>query len=81
MRHIARTTPKEPRILAIFTSWHGQCNDPGVRRRRVRSPHAKGNITMSIRFELAQRAALSVVAALAFATIAISAAVPVLPIA
>jgi len=36
---------------------------------------------MSIRFELAQRAALSVVAALAFATLAISAAVPVLPIA
>lgn len=36
---------------------------------------------MSIRFELAQRAALSVVAAFAFATLAISAAVPVLPIA
>ena len=36
---------------------------------------------MFIRFELAQRAALSVVAALAFAAIAVSAAVPVVPIA
>jgi hypothetical protein len=36
---------------------------------------------MSIRFDIAQRAAVSVVAALAFAGLAISAAVPVLPIA
>lgn len=36
---------------------------------------------MFLRFELAQRALVSVVAALAFAAIAVSAAVPVLPIA
>lgn len=36
---------------------------------------------MFLRFELAQRAAVSVLAALAFATLAISAAVPVMPIA
>lgn len=36
---------------------------------------------MFIRFEIAQRAAFSVVAALAFAAIAVSAAVPVVPIA
>lgn len=36
---------------------------------------------MFIRFELAQRTAFSVVAALAFAAVAVSAAVPVVPIA
>lgn len=36
---------------------------------------------MFLRFEIAQRAAVSVVAALAFAVVAISAAVPVVPIA
>ncbi|NIJ30423.1 hypothetical protein FHT00_002386 [Sphingomonas insulae] len=36
---------------------------------------------MFLRFELAQRAAFSVVAALAFAALAISAAVPVVPVA
>lgn len=36
---------------------------------------------MFLRLELAQRAAFSVVAALAFAAVAISAAVPVTPIA
>lgn len=36
---------------------------------------------MFLRFELAQRAAVSVVAALAFAAVAVSAAVPVVPIA
>lgn len=36
---------------------------------------------MFLRFDLVQRAAVSIVAALAFATVAISAAVPVLPIA
>lgn len=36
---------------------------------------------MFMRFELAQRAAVSVVAALAFALVAVSAAVPVVPIA
>ena len=41
----------------------------------------KGIIIMFIRLELAQRAAVSVVAALVFAAVAISAAVPVVPIA
>jgi hypothetical protein len=36
---------------------------------------------MTFRFETAQRVALSVVSALFFATLAISAAVPVLPVA
>jgi hypothetical protein len=47
----------------------------------VRTAGHKGNATMFLRFEIAQRAAVSVVAALAFAAIAISAAVPVVPIA
>ena len=41
----------------------------------------KGTDIMFLRFELAQRTAFSVVAALAFAAIAISAAAPVTPIA
>ncbi len=36
---------------------------------------------MFLRFELAQRAAVSVLFALAFATLAVSAAVPVVPVA
>jgi len=36
---------------------------------------------MFLRFEIAQRAAFSVIAALAFATLAVSAAVPIVPIA
>jgi hypothetical protein len=42
---------------------------------------AKGTNAMFLRLELAQRTAFSVVAALAFAAVAISAAVPVTPIA
>lgn len=51
------------------------CGDERFARR------SKGKQTMSIRFDIAQRAAVSVIAALAFAGLAISAAVPVLPIA
>jgi hypothetical protein len=36
---------------------------------------------MFLRFETAQRAAVSMIVAIAFATVAVSAAVPVLPIA
>jgi len=45
------------------------------------APMTKGTIIMFLRYELAQRALVSIVAALAFATVAISAAVPVVPIA
>ncbi|GEM70797.1 hypothetical protein SAQ01S_05630 [Sphingomonas aquatilis NBRC 16722] len=57
----------------LQSPWHAATNG---------SPAApKGKQTMFIRFDIAQRAAVSVVAALAFAGLAISAAVPVLPIA
>jgi len=47
----------------------------------VRIAGAKGKITMTVRFEALQRVAVSAVAALFVATLMISAAVPVLPVA
>jgi hypothetical protein len=44
-------------------------------------PRASKEIIMSLRFETAQRIALSFVGALIFASIAVSAATPLLPIA
>ena len=63
-----------------YENWHGSCKVPGIGSEHL-APITKGNAVMFIRFELAQRAAFSVVAALAFAAVAVSAAVPVVPIA
>lgn len=69
-----------PAFSVSYENWHGSCNVPGIGSEHL-APITKGNATMFIRFELAQRAAFSVVAALAFAAVAVSAAVPVVPIA
>jgi hypothetical protein len=65
---------------AVFRFWHDGCKVPGIGGERF-APISKGINTMFLRLELAQRTAFSVVAALAFAAVAISAAVPVTPIA
>jgi hypothetical protein len=65
---------------AVFRFWHDGCKVPGIGGERF-APISKGTNTMFLRLELAQRTAFSVVAALAFAAVAISAAVPVTPIA
>jgi hypothetical protein len=63
-----------------MSNWHAPCKHPGIGGRMVRTPPTKGHI-MSLRFASAQRFAVSFVGALFFATLAVSAAVPVLPIA
>jgi hypothetical protein len=75
-----RRPSRFPQNSAIWQIWHGVCNVPGIDGDQRRN-RPKGIKTMFLRIESAQRTAFSIIAAVAFAAVAISAAVPVSPIA
>ena len=63
-----------------YENWHERCKVPDIGAEWFGTEY-KGTNTMFTRFDSASRALFSVVGALCFAAIAVSAAVPILPIA
>lgn len=78
-RHSRRPLPHNPSVSAISANWHGPCKVPD-NRSDASLRGQKGNVTM-FSIQSAQRFVTTSIAALVFAAIAVSAAVPVLPIA
>jgi hypothetical protein len=62
-------------------NWHAPCKTLGIGRRMVGWPQIKGVNTMSLRYEFAQRVALSVVASLFFTAVLIGSATSIVPVA
>jgi hypothetical protein len=79
LRHRRHRAGQNPSISALFRNWHGPCKVPD-NRSDASLRGQKGKITM-FNLQSAQRFVTTSVAALVFAAIAVSAAVPVLPIA
>ena len=79
LRHRRNRTKQNLSISAVFQNWHAPCKVPD-NRSDASLRGQKGKITM-FNLQSTQRFVTTSVAALVFAAIAVSAAVPVLPIA